>query len=128
MGHLTTAAPPSSMNPVCCFTVHLFLAFAHFHPCFPRSFFQPFLCSFHSLIFVSESISSTAPPNVTVHLPTAQDFGGGEFWGFYLSFPVILIPIKWEIFIFETDLQACLPPLPWLLQVSLIPHGFALSR
>lgn len=85
MGHLPAAVPPNLMNHVCSFTVPFFLASAHFHPCFPRPFFQLFLCSFHSFIFVSEPVSSTPPPKVTVDLPTAQDFGGGEFWGVYLS-------------------------------------------
>lgn len=40
---------------------------------------------------------------------------------FWQALPVILIPIKWEIFILGSDLQACLPPLLWILQVSVSP-------
>lgn len=80
------------------------------------SLFFPFL---H--LFVSESIRSTSLPTSQCDFapPAAQDFGGVGFWGglsFWQALPIILIPIKWEIFIFEADLQACLPPLPWLFK------------
>lgn len=124
--HRATAAPPSSLSHVCYCMVLCYCASAHFHTCFPPYFFS-FASLFFSFLhpFVSEFISSIhpQPPNVTAP-PAAQDFGGvgfGEDLPFWQALPVILIPIKWEIFILGSDLQACLPPLLWILQVSVSP-------
>lgn len=103
-----------------------YCASAHFHTSFPPYFFQLFLCSFLSFIRLYQSSSVPSTPNLPMwlHLQllrTLEVWGLGGDLPFWQALPVILIPIKWEIFILGSDLQACLPPLPWILQVSVSP-------